>query len=116
MSSAEREEMSNDDKSASGNGIDSQSAGGSLPAPDVETRPDAGGIEAANLVNDPPTDTTVMLPCMHWGTVSHKTGDRLYRCQCGQEAIVRAVQRTVTKYVVADRHIQPSLLEQLESD
>jgi hypothetical protein len=106
---------SNDDERD--NGINPRGTGEPVPEDSESIGSDPERIAHANLVNDPPTDTTVMLPCLHWGTVSHKSGDRLYRCHCGEEAIIRAVQRTVTKFVVAEKQPQlPSLMEQLESD
>jgi hypothetical protein len=93
--------MPNDNGTPPNDGTSSRFKGESVPEDTQTVESDTGSVAAANLVNDPPTDTTVMLPCMHWGTVSHKTGDRLVRCHCGQEAVIRAVQRTVTKYVVA---------------
>jgi hypothetical protein len=59
------------------------------------------GVEAANAVNSPPIENTVMLPCMHWALVLHSRGDRLVRCQqCGLEAIVRAKEIRTIRYVV----------------
>jgi hypothetical protein len=73
------------------------------------------GADAANAVNSPPIENTVMLPCMHWTVVLHSRGDRLVRCQqCGLEAIVRATEVRTIRYVVDAVTTQQTTLQGFE--
>jgi len=48
-------------------------------------------------------DTAVFLPCEHWATVSHVSGDRMTTCpQCGEETVVRAESVNVIRYLMLD--------------
>jgi hypothetical protein len=70
------------------------------------------GADAANAVNSPPIENTVMLPCMHWAVVLHTHGDRLVHCpHCDAQAIVRAKEVRTIRYVVDAATTQQTTLD-----